>query len=116
MKKLILLLVLVFAPATAIAQPDTAARECCTKAMNADPEFAKAIVLTADKQIDQKTIDSHKRAQDDIAENKLHVILAYAAMWIIAAGFVVFLWMRQQALRAEIAQLRKELDAKGKDA
>jgi hypothetical protein len=43
------------------------------------------------------------------------VIMAYAAMWIIAAGFVIFLWMRQQALRNEIAQLKVDLDAATKD-
>jgi CcmD family protein len=39
------------------------------------------------------------------------VILAYAAMWVIAAGFVLFLWRRQQALRSEIERLRRDLDA-----
>lgn len=95
-------------------EPDTsAARKACTDAMNADPTFAKSILMTVDKQIDQKTIAAHKAAQDQIAENERHVIYAYAAMWILAALFVVFLWRRQQLLRAEIAQLRKELEAKG---
>jgi CcmD family protein len=39
------------------------------------------------------------------------VIYAYAAMWIIAAGFVVFLWRRQRGLEAEIEHLRRDLDA-----
>ena len=33
------------------------------------------------------------------------MILAYAAMWIVAAGFVVFLWMRQMGLKTEIARV-----------
>ena len=80
--------------------------------MNADPEFAKSIVATVDKQIDQQTIDAHVDAPRSTSpKNEQHVIFAYAAMWIVAALFVVFLWRRQQALKAEIAQLRKDLDA-----
>lgn len=98
------------------ASPDAAAlRKTCTDAMNADPAFAKSIAATVDKQIDQKTIDAHTQAADQIAENERHVILAYAAMWILAALFVVFLWRRQQALKTEIAQLRKDLDAAAKE-
>ena len=89
----------------------TPERQACTDAMNKDPEFAKSIIATADKQIEQKTLDAHVRANADIAENEKHVVMAYAAMWIVAALFVVFLWRRQQALKLEIAQLRKDLDA-----
>ena len=92
------------------------ARDACVKAMNADPAFAKSIVATVDKQIDQRTIDAHEAAAAQIAENERHVILAYAAMWILAALFVVFLWRRQQVLKHEIAQLRKDLDANAKEA
>jgi hypothetical protein len=97
-------------------------RKTCVAAMNADPAFADSIIKTAEKQLadqvqkdqvlkDLCTVYQHTQAQDDIATNQRHVILAYAAMWIIAAGFVVFLWRRQMALKAEIAQLRRELDA-----
>ena len=115
MTKLVSVLVVVFC-AVASAQPapspaPSPARQACVDAMNADPEFAKAIIATVDKQIDQKTIDAHTRANAHIAENERHVILAYGAMWVIAALFVLFLWRRQQALKAEIAQLRKDLDA-----
>lgn len=83
--------------------------------MNADPEFAKSIIATVDKQLDQKTIDAHVTAANQIAENERHVIYAYAGMWIIAVGFLVFMSRRQHALRSEIAQLRKDLDAAAKD-
>lgn len=125
MNKLIVLLVLMIGRVAAADQAPVppppppgaeaeTARKACVEAMNANPEFAKAIVATADKQIDQKTIDAHVAAANNIAENERHVLLAYAAMWIIAALFVVYLWRRQQALRLEIAQLRKDLDAAGK--
>jgi hypothetical protein len=121
MKKLIILACLALAATTASAQapapaPDVAAaRKSCTDAMNADPEFAKSILATVDKQIDQKTIDAHTQANKFIAKNERHVLLAYGAMWVIAALFVAFLWLRQQKLRAEITQLRKDLDAAGKE-
>jgi hypothetical protein len=102
-------------PAPAPASDVAALRKTCAEAMNADPAFAKSIIATADKQIDQKTIDAHTQANAFIAKNERHVLLAYGAMWIIAALFVAFLWLRQQKLRAEITQLRKDLDAAGKE-
>ena len=94
----------------------SAARQACTDAMNADPEFAKSIIATVDKQLDAKTIAAHEEAQAHIQRNERHVVLAYAALWVIAAGFVVFLWRRQGRLRGEIEQLRRDLEAAGKDA
>jgi hypothetical protein len=106
------------APSPAPAEPPAAAgdaRKQCTTAMNADPRFAAEIVRVADEAAAQKrdaeTVAAHKDAEFHIQKNERHVIYAYAAMWIVAAGFVLFLWRRQQALTAEIAQLRRELDA-----
>jgi CcmD family protein len=93
------------------ANPNAAAlRKTCADAMNADPSFADAIVAT----INEDTARQHRKAADDIAKNERHVILAYAAMWVVAAGFVLFLWRRQQHLKGEIAQLRKDLEAASK--
>jgi hypothetical protein len=108
------LLILMFALGTAHADVDPGARKACTDAMNADPAFAKAIVETADKQAaDRRLEDTEKEHVDaamHVAKDERHVILAYAAMWLIAAGFVVFLFMRQQKLVAEIAALKRDLD------
>jgi hypothetical protein len=94
-------------------------RKICVDALNANPEFAKSVVETFNKKavqsIDEQTIAAHKAAAAQIAENERHVIYAYAAMWILAAGFVVFLWRRQQALQAELASLRRELEAAAKE-
>ena len=103
------------AGAPAPPPPASEARACCTKAMNEDANFAKEIVATADRGIDQRTIDAHNMAAAQIAENERHVVYAYAAMWILAALFVGFLWYRQQMLKAELAALRRELDAAAKD-
>jgi hypothetical protein len=121
MNKLILIVVIGFA-GIASAQtpgppaPPSEAAKACADAMNADPNFAKSIVATVDKQIDQRTIDAHNMAAAQIAENERHVIYAYAAMWILAALFVGFLWYRQQMLKAELAALRRELDAATKES
>ncbi|MBA3540812.1 MAG: hypothetical protein H0T79_14465 [Deltaproteobacteria bacterium] len=103
------------------APADAAAlRKTCVAAMNADPTFAAAITATADKQAAElRDAETVKRHQDDskaIAQNKLHVILAYAAMWAIAALFVIFLWRRQQALKVELANLKDDLERAAKKA
>ena len=121
MNKVILILLLLTGAAVADgsgapppAQPADAIqvealKKTCAEAMNADPSFAKSIELTIDKQLDQKTIDAHQEALHHIQKNEAHVIYAYAAMWVIAALLVGFLFFRQQALKAEIAQLKRDL-------
>ncbi len=109
-------------PASPSATPQDAvdARKACTTAMNADPQFAAAIIKTADEraaqQRDRDTIAAHTDAEAHVQKNERHVIYAYAAMWIIAALFVIFLWRRQQALQAEIATLRRDLEAAAGEA
>jgi hypothetical protein len=122
MKRLVVIVILVFAGSAYADMPRVPeehvgdeARKACTDAMNKDPAFAKSIIATVDKQIDQKTIDAHEDAAKHIQKNEKHVLYAYAAMWIVAALFLAFLWMRQQALKAEIANLRRELEAAAKE-
>jgi hypothetical protein len=83
--------------------------------MNADPQFAAAIVKIADeraaKQRDDALLAIHTDANDRVQKNERFVIYAYAGMWIVAAAFVIFLSRRQQALKAEIASLRRDLEA-----
>jgi hypothetical protein len=110
MQKLILVLCLLI-PTAAWADGDDA-RKACVAAMNADPSFATDIVRTVNAQTAQQHLD----AADAIAKNERHVILAYAAMWVVAAGFVLFLWNRQRTLKQEIVQLRGDLAAAIKDS
>jgi|GEM_PF-1701279 len=102
------------------AAPPSDARKACTAAMNADPLFAKEIVRVADeraaKQRDDDTLKTHNDAVARVQQNQAHVIWAYAAIWIVAAAFVLFLWRRQQGLQAEIASLRRDLEAAATDA
>lgn len=114
MKKLVLLFLLAFAGAS-YADDLAAKKQMCVDAMNADPTFAQSVLSTVDKQLDEKTIQAHNDAFHHIQKNEAHVIYAYAAMWVIAALFVLFLWRRQQGLRTEIAQLRADLAAAAKE-
>ncbi|HET7505436.1 MAG TPA: hypothetical protein VFK02_30660 [Kofleriaceae bacterium] len=101
------------APAAPGAPGD--ARKACTAAMNADPKFAAEIVRVADEKAaierDKDTLATHQEAAQRVQKNERHVIYAYAAIWIVAAAFVIFLWRRQQALKTEIAHLRRDLEA-----
>ena len=101
------------APTAGAAMPPTpsleAAKQACATAMNTDPNFAKSIELTIDKRLDQQTIDAHEDAYHHIQKNESHVIYAYAAMWVLAALLVGFLFLRQQALKTEIAALKRDL-------
>jgi len=126
MNKLIIAFVVAVSGAAAAQQapsppppPTSDASKACVDALNADPDLAKRVVATYNKkaaeEVDRQTIAAHKAAAEQIAENQRHVIYAYAAMWLLAAGFVVFLWWRQQALKTELAALRRELDAATKD-
>jgi len=128
---LVLLLVLVVAPLTALAQPGpppppaepartpAELRKICTDAMNADKTFAEAIVTTADKNAAEKRLQldqqQHETAAAAVAKNERHVIMAYAAMWLVAVGFVLFLWRRQQLLKSELLMLRRDLEAATKE-
>jgi len=85
-------------------------RKICADAMNKNPGFAEDIVKT----INEDTANQHEKAALAIAKNEKHVILAYAAMWVIAVGFLLFLWRRQQGLQSEIANLKRDLEAAAK--
>lgn len=119
MKWLVTIVVLFAAPA---ARADESARKACADAMNADPDFARSIIKEAERLIrvnvdtlqackDGAVIKAHQDAADDVATNQRHVLMAYIAMWLVAIGFVVFLWRRHAALKLEIAHLRKDLAA-----
>jgi hypothetical protein len=117
MKKLILVLIVVFG---GIARADTAPaatpqEQACYDLANNDKAFADSIMRVVDKKLDQETLQAHQDAYHHIQKNEAHVIYAYAAMWVIAALLLLFLWRRQQGLRGEIAQLRSDLAAATKE-
>jgi hypothetical protein len=113
MKKLILVLLVAFA---GVASADTTPQQqACFDLANKDKAFGDALLKVADARIDVAIVQAHTDAAHHIQKNESAVIYAYAALWVIAAGFVVFLWRRQQALRGEIAQLKSDLAAAAKE-
>jgi hypothetical protein len=113
MKKLILVLLVAFA---GVASADTTPQQqACFDLANKDKAFGDALLKVVDARIDQEIVQAHQDAYHHIQKNEAHVIYAYAAMWVIAALLLVFLWRRQQSLRNEIAQLKSELAAATKE-
>ncbi len=51
----------------------------------------------------------HQTELDTIRTNNRHVVMAYAALWVLMLGFVAFMWTKQRSLREEIAELQDEL-------
>ena len=92
--------------------------QACLSAFTIDPGFRAAMgdqaKAAAAEELVARTKQQHEDAAHSIAKNERHVILAYAAMWLLAAGFVLFLWRRQQGLQAEISRLRRDLEAAAK--
>lgn len=90
----------------------------CLAALAGSPEFQKTTSDTARQDAANQLAATVKKQHEDagtaIAKNEKHVLLAYAAMWLLSAAFVLFLWRRQQALKTEIAQLRRDLEAAAK--
>jgi hypothetical protein len=98
----------------------------CGRAFDESDKFADHIIKVAEVKVrdkvradqvlkDECTIFDHKEAEAQIATNERHVIIAYIAMWLVAAALLVFMWRRQVALRGEVAQLRRDLEAAAKD-
>lgn len=91
-------------------------RGICAEALNRDKQFAADALRVLDERkvvelekAQQKFANIQIEAGARIAKNQRHVILAYAAMWLAAVGFLLYLWRRQGALRHEIVTLRSEL-------
>src|SRR5262249_34426679 len=59
----------------------------------------------------------HNEDATQMLNNKKHVVAAYAVIWGLTVIFVVFMWLRQKRLAADILALEKELkEAVGKGA
>lgn len=101
-------------PPPAPATDAAALRAECTELLLANRAAADEIFATVNAEQARQLVDaraeSHQRAAKAIAKNERHVIMAYAAMWILAVGFVVLLWLRQARLRRQIEALRGELE------
>ena len=106
MKTFLFVIVLLALPATALAQPApvemTPARQACLDQLRTDAEF-KAYVD------DLVRYAFHRDESSKATRNNQHVVMAYAAIWILTVGFVVLVFLRQGKLNQEIARLNAEL-------
>jgi hypothetical protein len=59
--------------------------------------------------VDRLRTSDHNQTAREIKTNQRHVVYAYAAMWILAVGFVLLMFLRQQKLQDEIARLELQL-------
>ncbi|HEY3801533.1 MAG TPA: hypothetical protein VGL61_02965 [Kofleriaceae bacterium] len=122
MNKLVLAAIVMFSlgahadppPAPAPTTANAALEQQCRDALNADQAFEKAIANKIGIQLDEETVKVHEAADAQVKMNERHVIYAYAAMWAVAALFLIYLLFRQQALKSEIAALRRDLEAAAK--
>jgi hypothetical protein len=101
-----------------VAQPQLAKSpegQACIEAVTGAEDFRSTVTTVArEKAATELAAEvelQHENAAKAIAKNQKHVVLAYAALWLLAAGFLLFLWRRQQALKTEIANLKRDLEA-----
>ncbi|MBK9069646.1 MAG: hypothetical protein IPL79_01355 [Myxococcales bacterium] len=108
------------APPPAAAAPPTVSKEACLAFIDADPALSAELTAKLRAHIDDQfwrdqEAATKKRHNDDatlIAINKRHVVMAYAAMWLLAVGFLAFLWHRQRGLVARLGELEARLSHK----
>jgi predicted secreted protein len=85
-----------------------ALRQQCESALVADAQWRAEL-----KQ--RLAAEVHQEDARAMLTNRKHVVMAYAALWILVTLFVVFMWMKQRDLRAEIARLEGEIRAATKE-
>ncbi len=59
--------------------------------------------------------DVHRDEYATFQRNNRHVIIAYAAIWVLTVGFALLMFLRQRALHVELARLKSDLTRAAKD-
>jgi cell division protein FtsL len=91
------------------AQPAGSLRQQCESALINDAQWRAEL-----KQ--QLAAEVHAEDANQMLTNRKHVVMAYAALWILVALFVVFMWLKQKDLKTEIARLEREVRAATQDS
>lgn len=86
----------------------TALKHTCMDAINSDQQWTDELTAIVEKRV---RFQVHNQEAELIAMNERHVVMAYAAMWLLAVGFLIAQWRRQQALKKQIESLQSELQA-----
>lgn len=97
------------APAAA-QEPDKTAEGEYQSPMRAEceAEIEKDAVWNATLR-DRYWAEFHEQAERKWRRDKRHVVLAYAALWVLSVLFLGFLYLRQQRLVGEIGRLERDL-------
>jgi CcmD family protein len=103
------LLLLVAAPAAAqdgAALPpppyQSPMRDTCQAELDKDPVWSAAL--------EQRYVgEFHERESTVAMADQRHVYLAYGALWVLTAGFLALMFLRQRRLAAEIERLEDEV-------
>jgi hypothetical protein len=77
-------------------------RDQCEEELAKDPRWMAELKRSIRPEV-------HEEEARLMLVNRKHVVMAYAALWILTALFLGFMWLRQQRLTGEIARLEKEL-------
>lgn len=60
--------------------------------------------------------DVHQDEYATFQRNNKHVIIAYAAIWVLTVGFAFLMWLRHGKLAGELARLKSDIARGAKDA
>ena len=96
---------------SAMAEPPYASpmREQCTEELRKDARWRAELR-------NQLRDDIHSEDANLMLRNKRHVVIAYAAIWILAVAFLVLMWWRQRSLTREIEELREQVRRAAKES
>jgi len=81
----------------------------CIAALRDDPKFTAYL----DKQL---LYVLHAEEAEEWTEDQRHVVMAYIAIWVLTAGFLAMLFVRQGKLRGEIERLQGEVTRAAREA
>jgi hypothetical protein len=95
------------AAATAWAQPEVGYQSPMRAQCEAELRQDAAWRAELKKQL---SAEVHAEDANAMLTNKRHVVMAYAALWLLVLVFAVFLWIRQRNLKDEIARLEREIE------
>jgi CcmD family protein len=91
----------------AVAQPASEPYQSPMRAQ-CDEELAKDARWRAHLEQEMLPI-LHERESTAIVNNNRHVVMSYAALWLLVVLFVLYMWMRQRRLQEEIERLEHEV-------
>ena len=103
---LLMMLVAGFAGVAAADEPAKPYRSLMREQCEA--ELAKDKLWSAELQESVRPA-VHEADAGIMLKNKKHVVMAYAALWILTVAFLVLLWLRQRKLVGEIARLEAKV-------